>query len=77
MLTYHNICNNTFHPQVSDITPTSALVQWNSPLPEGVALPNTELTYELLLGDRGRYKAIYSGSSLSCRSVYCRYRNLT
>ncbi|KAG6443977.1 hypothetical protein O3G_MSEX003143 [Manduca sexta] len=54
-------------PQVSDMTPTSALVQWNSPLPEGVTLPNVELTYDLLLGDRGRYKAIYSGPSLSCR----------
>lgn len=49
------------------MTPTSALVQWNSPLPEGVTLPNVELTYDLLLGDRGRYKAIYSGPSLSCR----------
>lgn len=58
-----------FVNQVSDISPTSALVQWNSPLPEGVTLPSVELTYELLLGDRGRYKAIYSGSSLSCRSV--------
>lgn len=57
------------------MTPTSALVQWNSPLPEGVTLPNIELTYDLLLGDRGRggYKAIYSGPSLSCRSVFPLY----
>ncbi|XP_028033962.1 fibronectin type-III domain-containing protein 3a isoform X2 [Bombyx mandarina] len=54
-------------PQVSDMTPTSALVQWNSQLPEGVPPPNLELTYDLILGDRGRYKAIYSGPSLSCR----------
>ncbi|KAM3962813.1 miles to go [Aphomia sociella] len=56
-------------PQVSDITPTSALVQWNSPYPDGVPVPNLELTYDLLLGDRDvkRYKAIYSGPSLSCR----------
>lgn len=55
--------------KVSDITSTSALVQWNSPLPEGVTLPNVDLTYDLLLGDRDvkRYKAIYSGPSLSCR----------
>ncbi|XP_068621688.1 fibronectin type-III domain-containing protein 3a isoform X2 [Battus philenor] len=62
-----DLLSATRTPQVSDITPTSALVQWNSPLPEGVALPNVELTYDLLLGDRGRYKAIYSGPSLSCR----------
>ncbi|XP_013181184.1 PREDICTED: fibronectin type-III domain-containing protein 3a-like isoform X1 [Papilio xuthus] len=62
-----DLLSATRTPQVSDITPTSALVQWNSPLPEGVSLPNVELTYELLLGDRGRYKAIYSGPSLSCR----------
>lgn len=51
------------------MTPTSALVQWNSQLPEGVPPPNLELTYDLILGDRGRYKAIYSGPSLSCRLV--------
>ncbi|XP_046961636.1 fibronectin type-III domain-containing protein 3a isoform X2 [Vanessa cardui] len=62
-----DLLSATRTPQVSDMTPTSALVQWNSPLPEGVTLPNVELTYDLLLGDRGRYKAIYSGSSLSCR----------
>ncbi|CAH2066329.1 unnamed protein product, partial [Iphiclides podalirius] len=62
-----DLLSATRTPQVSDITPTSALVQWNSPLPEGVSLPNVELTYDLLLGDRGRYKAIYSGPSLSCR----------
>lgn len=51
------------------MTPTSALVQWNAPIPEGISLPNVELTYDLLLGDRGRggFKAIYSGHSLSCR----------
>ncbi|XP_063376072.1 fibronectin type-III domain-containing protein 3a isoform X2 [Cydia fagiglandana] len=62
-----DLLSATRTPQVSDMTPTSALVQWNSPLPEGVTLPNVELTYDLLLGDRGRYKAIYSGPSLSCR----------
>ncbi|CAG9567387.1 unnamed protein product [Danaus chrysippus] len=62
-----DLVSATRTPQVSDVTPTSALVQWNSPLPEGVTLPNVDLTYDLLLGDRGRYKAIYSGSSLSCR----------
>ncbi|KAL4715145.1 hypothetical protein ACJJTC_012192 [Scirpophaga incertulas] len=64
-----DLLSTTRTPQVSDITPTSALVQWNSPLPEGVTLPNVELTYDLLLGDRDvkRYKAIYSGPSLSCR----------
>ncbi|XP_037976773.2 fibronectin type-III domain-containing protein 3a isoform X1 [Plutella xylostella] len=54
-------------PQVSEVTSTSALVQWNSPLPEGVPPPPHDLTYDLLLGDRGRYKAIYSGPKLSCR----------
>ncbi|XP_050675432.1 fibronectin type-III domain-containing protein 3A isoform X2 [Leptidea sinapis] len=62
-----DLLSGTRTPQVSDMTPTSALVQWNSPIPEGVTLPNVELTYDLLLGDRGRYKAIYSGPSLSCR----------
>ncbi|XP_045767101.1 fibronectin type-III domain-containing protein 3a isoform X2 [Maniola jurtina] len=63
-----DLLSATRTPQVSDMTPTSALVQWNSPLPEGVNLPNVELTYDLLLGDRDRrYKAIYSGPSLSCR----------
>ncbi|XP_041970315.1 fibronectin type-III domain-containing protein 3a isoform X2 [Aricia agestis] len=62
-----DLISATRTPQVSDMTPTSALVQWNSPLPEDVTLPNVELTYDLLLGDRGRYKAIYSGPSLSCR----------
>ncbi|XP_052746072.1 fibronectin type-III domain-containing protein 3a-like isoform X2 [Bicyclus anynana] len=62
-----DLLSATRTPQVSDMTPTSALVQWNSPLPEGVNLPNVDLTYDLLLGDRGRYKAIYSGPSLSCR----------
>ncbi|KAJ0181686.1 hypothetical protein K1T71_002408 [Dendrolimus kikuchii] len=62
-----DLLSATRTPQVSDMTPTSALVQWNSPIPEGVTLPNVELTYDLLLGDRGRYKAIYSGPSLSCR----------
>ncbi|XP_060802141.1 fibronectin type-III domain-containing protein 3A isoform X2 [Amyelois transitella] len=64
-----DLLSATRTPQVSDITPTSALVQWNSPHPEGVTLPNLELTYDLLLGDRDvkRYKAIYSGPSLSCR----------
>ncbi|XP_053606193.1 fibronectin type-III domain-containing protein 3a isoform X2 [Plodia interpunctella] len=64
-----DLLSATRTPQVSDITPTSALVQWNSPHPEGVALPSLELTYDLLLGDRDvkRYKAIYSGPSLSCR----------
>ncbi|XP_072936299.1 fibronectin type-III domain-containing protein 3a-like isoform X2 [Epargyreus clarus] len=63
-----DLLSATRTPQVSDMTPTSALVQWNSPLPEGVTLPNVDLTYDLLLGDRdGRYKAIYSGPSLSCR----------
>ncbi|XP_077285751.1 miles to go isoform X2 [Arctopsyche grandis] len=57
-------------PQVSDVTFCSALVQWNAPiLPEGVTLPSYSgnITYELLLGEKGRYKAIYSGSALSCR----------
>ncbi|GBP38064.1 Fibronectin type-III domain-containing protein 3a [Eumeta japonica] len=62
-----DLLSATRKPQVSEMTPTSALVQWNSPLPEGVPLPRHELTYDLLLGDRGRYKAIYSGPSLSCR----------
>lgn len=62
-----DLLSATRTPQVREMTPTSALVQWNSPLPEGVTLPNVELTYDLLLGDRGRYKAIYSGPSLSCR----------
>ncbi|CAH2265247.1 jg19785 [Pararge aegeria aegeria] len=62
-----DLLSATRTPQVSDMTPTSALVQWNSPLPEGVNLPNVDLTYDLLLGDRKRYKAIYSGPSLSCR----------
>ncbi|CAH0749158.1 unnamed protein product [Diatraea saccharalis] len=64
-----DLLSATRTPQVSDITPTSALVQWNSPIPEGVTLPNIDLTYDLLLGDKDskRYKAIYSGHSLSCR----------
>ncbi|CAH3837456.1 unnamed protein product [Pieris brassicae] len=62
-----DLLSATRTPQVSDMTPTSALVQWNSPIPEGVTMPNVDLTYDLLLGDRGRYKAIYSGPSLSCR----------
>ncbi|XP_075992057.1 miles to go isoform X2 [Anticarsia gemmatalis] len=63
-----DLLSATRTPQVREVTPTSALVTWNSPLPEGVTIPETvELTYDLLLGDRGRYKAIYSGSSLSCR----------
>lgn len=62
-----DLLSATRTPQVSEMTPTSALVQWNSPLPEGVTMPSVELTYDLLLGDRGRYKAIYSGPSLSCR----------
>ncbi|RVE53302.1 hypothetical protein evm_002135 [Chilo suppressalis] len=56
-------------PQVSDITPRSAFLQWNAPVPESVTVPNIDLTYDLLLSDKEtkRYKAIYSGPSLSCR----------
>nr|XP_049691797.1 fibronectin type-III domain-containing protein 3a-like isoform X3 [Helicoverpa armigera]XP_049706942.1 fibronectin type-III domain-containing protein 3a isoform X3 [Helicoverpa armigera] len=55
-------------PQITDVSSTSALVIWNLPVPEDVIVPNGELTYDLLLADRGgRYKAIYSGQSLTCR----------
>ncbi|CAH0700767.1 unnamed protein product [Spodoptera exigua] len=55
-------------PQITDVSSTSALVIWNLPVPEDVIVPSGELTYDLLLADRGgRYKAIYSGQSLTCR----------
>ncbi|CAH0603310.1 unnamed protein product [Chrysodeixis includens] len=54
--------------QVNEVTPTSALVLWNAPLHEDVVVPEGERVYDLLLADNtGRFKAIYSGHSLTLR----------
>lgn len=69
-------------PQISEITPRSALLQWASPttsLPpsssssasgENVVINPRDLRYEVLLSDRGKegkYKIIFKGQSMSCR----------
>lgn len=64
----NNYCCYFLFVQITDVSSTSALVIWNLPVQEDVIVPNGELTYDLLLADRGgRYKAIYSGQSLTCR----------
>ena len=70
--------------QVTEYNSRSALLQWSPPerLTEAISLEGkssefeiseADLRYEVLLSDKGKdgkYKSIYSGISLSCRSVH-------
>lgn len=58
-------------PSISEVTPRSALLQWQAPLfSENTSVNVRDLRYEVLLSDRGKegkYKIIFKGASLSCR----------
>lgn len=62
-------------PQISEVTPRSALLKWTAPVAspsatENVVLNLRDLRYEVLLSDRGKegkYKIIFKGQSLTCR----------
>lgn len=58
-------------PSISEVTPRSALLQWQAPLfSENTIVNVRDLRYEVLLSDRGKegkYKIIFKGASLSCR----------
>ncbi|EAA05921.4 AGAP009522-PA, partial [Anopheles gambiae str. PEST] len=60
-------------PQVTEITPRTALLQWSPPTPTVPVVPlppPPDLRYEVLLSDHGKenkYKSIFKGSSLSCK----------